>query len=214
MSPFLVRDCSLALIATGIEAASLIELRDTIGHVPESSLYYHFWRSRLRSSFIHPEYPNDFAHWAHFALHDNILSERFGILDPTAFSDLEELRKVMIDIIEERLDEVEFILWSKKEEKYHFLRSLLIIYDTKMIVDKPEDLKKVVPNLLPTSIFFHFIDARRRTPTKTDDFSFWLSGFKEEHAELIQKIQHIDPYFCSLSEAKLKLIETFNEYFI
>lgn len=40
---FFVKNCSLAAIATGDRASSLVELRDRIATIDEECLYYHFW---------------------------------------------------------------------------------------------------------------------------------------------------------------------------
>jgi|SRR5579872_5637018 len=209
---FCLKDCNLSLIATGIVAESLNEMRDQLYNIPDSSIYYHFWGGRLRISFVHPEYHNDFSAWAHFGLHDDILTERLAIIDPTEYAGIEPLRQKVIDVIEERMDEIETVTWSRKEHVFHFLRSILIVYDMELKTNIPSDLKVLIPKMTPTSIFYHFIDARRRTPEKLDDFSQWLSGFGTQFAELIEKIKGIDPYFLSLSEIRQKLTELFGIY--
>ncbi len=211
-NPFDVKDCNLSLRTTGAIAESLIEFKDLLCQIPASSLHYHFWGRRLRLSFVHPEYHNDFAEWAHFGLRDEILAERLTIIDPTEYSDIEELRKQVIDIVEERLEEVEYILWRRKEYKFHFLQSIIIVYNLGITTQTPSDLKSIVPKLSNTSIFYHFIDARRRTPNGIDDFSSWLLSFGDEFVELVKKIKLIDPYFLLLSEIKQKLVSLFNEH--
>ena len=61
----------------------------------------------MRPQFVHPEYPNDFAAWAHYGLHDDSLAEKLAILDPTEFSDLEDLRQIVLDVIEESFEDKE-----------------------------------------------------------------------------------------------------------
>ena len=208
-NPFQVKDCNLSLIATGMVAESLIELRDLLKKVPSSSLYHHFWGRQLHTSFVHPEYHNDFAKWADVVLHDHVLKERLAMVDPTDYPDLEELRLRVIDIIEERLDEVQFFLWTSHDKEFHFLRSIIIIFDMGISVNRPSDFKKIIPRLPPTSIFYHFIDARRRTEKGSDDFTVWLSSFGDQYTEIIKKIQCIDPYFLSLTDIRQKLTELF-----
>lgn len=210
---FILKDCTLAVKATGEFVASIKELHDALKHVSTNSIYYHFWGERLRPSFVHPEYHNDFAKWAHFSLHDNILSERLGIIDPTEYNSIEELRSVLLDIIEERLDEVEYLVWSKKENKFFFLESNVIVFNGNVSVKHPSELKKIIPTLSPSAIFYHFIDARIRTPDSSDDFSTWLLSFGEEFSELISNIKHVDPYFRTLTEIRQKLTEIFNAAF-
>jgi hypothetical protein len=212
-TPFYLKDCALSVISTGESASSLMQLREKLFTIPLNSIYYHFWGVRLRSSFHHPEYHNDFARWANSHLRDSILCERLSIIDATAYKDLEELRHVLIDIMEDRLDELEFILWKKGSKSFYFLRSSIVIFDSGLVAHHPPELKNIIPALPLSSIFYHFIDARNRTKERIDDFSSWLMGFSEEASPLVQKIQHIDPYFLSLSEIKQKLMDVVNEHF-
>jgi len=205
--PFQPKDCNLSLISMGKTAENLVEMRDQFQKIPTSSIYYHFWGGRLRLSFVHPEYHNDFAHWAHFALHDEILTERLAIVDPTEYPEVEELRKKVLEIIEARIGEVDSTIWCHTEWKFHFLRSIIIVSNMGAPVNNPPELKGVLPRLTHTSVFYHFIDARRRTPNRIDDFSTWLSTFGSDYEDLSKKIQLIDPYFLSLSEIREKLVE-------
>ncbi len=212
-NPFLVRDCALAVVSTGISAASIVEFKEAIAKVPAGSLYYHFWGRHFRTSFVDPGLHNDFSRWTYLQLHDRILSERLSIIDPTEYVDMEELRRVIIEIFDQRLDEIEFATWSTRENRFHFLRSVIVVFGTATSIQHPHDLKNVLPTLSTTSIFFHFIDARKRTQNNIDDFSCWLSQYGSQYTDLLQKIQHIDPYFLSLAEQKQKLSDLMNEYF-
>lgn len=208
VEPFFVKSCALAVISTGEFVMTLAHLKEVMKRIPLRSIYYHFWGSRLRASFTHPDYYNDFAYWAHSSLHDSILSERLGILDPTEFTDLEDLRKALIEVIDERLDEIEYSSWSKDEIQFQFLEASTIVFDTSIKVTHPKELKSVIPSLSFNSIFYHFIDARRRTPERIDDFCFWLKNFGNEYSELIKKIKSIDPFFSDLSTIRQRLEQT------
>lgn len=211
--PFFIKDCALAVIATGEIAESMVQFKEVLRRIPLNSIYYHFWGSRLRSTVSPPQFVNDLAHWAHIHLHDDVLSEKLGILDPVEYAGLEDLRKAILEIFEEHLDEIEYMLWSKKESRFYFLRSNIVIFDTAIQADHPSDLKKIIPALTPSSIFYHFIDARTRTENAKDDFSCWLATFKDDYPALIEKIQRIDPYFLSLTEIRQKLSEVINAHF-
>jgi len=211
--PFLVKDCALAVVSTGMAVASIIEFKDILTQIPASSLYFHFWGRHFRTTFFHPEFHNDFARWTYLHLHDRILSERLGIVDPTEYSDLEELRRAIFEIIEQRLDEIEIITWSTRENKFHFLSSIIVVFDTMLSIAHPSELKTLLPTLSATSIFYHFIDARRRTPSGKDDFSCWLTEENAGDDSLLKKIQHIDPYFLSLIEQRQKLTEIMDSHF-
>ncbi|MBN2091356.1 hypothetical protein JW964_17220 [candidate division KSB1 bacterium] len=210
---FEVKDCTIIAIATGIRAQNLRELRDRLETIDKSSIYYHFWGGRLRSKFDDPEYINDFASWARHSLHDGILAERLGSINPIEFDSLEELRLELIDNIEQRLDESEFVPWAKADQQFAFITSQIVVFHTKKQVQKPEDFVKVMPKLSAGSIYYHFIDARRRTPERIDDLSKWLAGSNSKYTELIKDIARIDPYFASLTETQIQLTLIFNKHF-
>ena len=210
VKPFAVMDCAMLSIATGISAQNLRELRDRLREVPESGIYYHFWGMRLRPRFEEPVYNNDFAQWAQEGLHDRRLAERLGVIDPPSFSGIGELREALIDVIEARLEEVEYIPWAKPEDAFRFIRSILVVFDTGVRVKRPEDLIAIIPSLSRSSLFYHFIDARRRRPEGLDDVRAWLAGFGDTYAELQAEIATIDPYFTSLRDLGRLLKDSFH----
>lgn len=211
--PFFFKNCALAAIATGEHAGSLVELRDKLLTTDIGCIYYHFWGSRLHPEFVHPEYQNDFAGWAHHCLHDSFLAERLSVIDPTEYDNLEALRQKLLDDVEERLDENEMVHWTKKEHQFHFIRSKIIVFETPYRVNNPHELAKMIQSISPNSIFYHFIDARSRTADRKDDFSTWLSSFGTEYKVLIENIQSIDPYFLSLTDLRSQLGNVIQDYF-
>lgn len=210
---FLVKNCSLAAIATGERASSLVELRDKLAKVEEGCLYHHFWGDRLHTHFVPSQHHNDFASWVYHRLHDHILAEKLSIIDPTEFENLEALRQEVIEVIEKRLDEYEVVIWTKREDQFHFIGSTIVVFDSPIAINSPEELPQIIPSLAPNNIFYHFIDARTRTVDKKDDFSTWLKIFGTEYEELIAQIQAIDPFFLSLTQLRDELASVTNNYF-
>lgn len=211
--PFFAKNCSLAAIATGERASSLLELRDKLTSVNEGCIYHHFWGGRMNPQFVHPQHHNDFAVWAYHKLHDNILAEKLSIIDPTEFNNLEELRQEVLETIDSRLDDYEIVLWTKKEDRFHFISSIIVIFESSIVIPDPNAWPEFIEKFPPSSIFYHFIDARARTPEKLDDFSIWLQSFGSTYDELIEKIQAIDPYFLSLTQVREELAKTIQSYF-
>ncbi len=203
--PFAVKDCVLIAIATGIRAQNLRELRDRLVTVRPGCIYYHFWGGLLLPRFEEPEFNNDFAAWARHGLHDYVLAERLAVIDPTDFPDIETLRQELIEVIEKRLYESEMVPWSKADQQFYFKRSKIVVFDTKKRIVEPKMLSNVLPALSVGSIFYHFIDARRRTPEGVDDFSAWLVAFGKKYANLCKEIGTIDLYFTTLSEIRQRL---------
>jgi len=125
---------------------------------------------------------------------------------------MEELRRELIEIIEERLDENELVPWASAHQQFHFIRSQIIVFDTRIRIGEPEELKGYIPQLTRGSIFYHFVDARRRTANRSDDFSEWLKGFGNGYDRLLEQIAALDPYFKSLTELRSQLSQIFAEY--
>ncbi len=211
--PFAIKDCALAAIAVGHRAQNLRELRDHLIRVHSSCIYYHFWGGLLRPGFDDPEYNNDFASWAYHGLHDTRLAEQLGVIDPTEFNDLEALRQELVDVVEERLDESEMVPWARADQQFHFIRSNIVVFDTHNRIETPPELTAAVRDMSVGSIFYHFIDARRRTKDSVDDFEAWLTGFGNEYEKLADRIANIDPYFITLAELRQQLVTLLRHYF-
>jgi hypothetical protein len=209
---FYFKDCALSTIATGQKAENLKELYDKLSIIHPSSIYYHFWGTRLSHQYETQEYLNDFAMWCYQHIHDQTLAERLSIIDPTEYENLEELRKELLLAIETRLDETENLSWMAKVHSFYFARSKIIIFDTPYLASELDEIVQVLPKISPSSIFYHFIDAHTRTPKGQDDFSAWLEGFSGKYDDLIQKLSGIDFYFSSLTEVQKTIVDIFFSY--
>jgi len=210
---FVVKDCSLLTIATGKKAQNLKEMRDHLLNIHMGSIYHHFWGGLLRPRFDEPEYSNDFAGWVHDALQDHILAERLSVLNPAAFADLESLREALLEVIEQRLDEIGTLPWAEPDMRFHFVRSQIIVFDTREKIERTEHLVEALPKLSVGSVFYHFIDARRRSPEMMDDFRSWLRSYGDGYEDLCSQLASVDPYFGSLVELRTQLTNLFASYF-
>jgi hypothetical protein len=179
----------------------------------EGIVYNHFWGVLLRPHFFDPEYLNDFASWAYHELHDRCLAERLSIINPGQFDSIEEVRRRVIDVIEERMDEDETAARREAEHPFFFTLSQIVVFDSGIRLDTPEELVAIIPNLSLGSVFYHFIDARRRIDSGLDDFSEWLGGFESVYGRLVGKIAGVDPFFTTLIELRRELADIFSTYF-
>ncbi|HJX18679.1 MAG TPA: DUF5752 family protein [Acidiferrobacterales bacterium] len=213
VSVFVIKDCALAAIATGLRAQNLRELRDHLTGIHLGCIYYHFWGGLLRPHFDDPEYNNDFASWARHALHDVPLAERLGVIDPADYPELEGLRQELIETIEERIEETEYQTWSRPDQQFYFVRAQTVSLDTGRRLTQPAELATIVPQLSLGSVFYHFIDARRREPQGVDDFRAWLAQFGDVHDGLRVRLAEVDPYFINLAELRAQLTRLFRDYF-
>ncbi|MGJ3247635.1 MAG: DUF5752 family protein [Elainellaceae cyanobacterium] len=209
---FAVKDCALIAIATGRKATSLKELRDTLKLITLDSIYFHFWGSLLEPQFEEREYNNNFSAWARHGLHDDALAERLAMVDPSGYSTLEDLRQELVDTVEERLEESEYLNWAIATEPFEFIRSQIVVFDTHKRIKHPKQLAELLPHLSASSIFYHFIDARRRLPEHSDDFRLWLKGFNGQYDKLCDELTQIDPYFSSLTELRQDLTQAFRHH--
>jgi hypothetical protein len=213
LSPFLVKDCALVQMAHGVKAYTLTEIKDKLLNVPDNSIYYHFWGGRLRTAFEHSEYHNDFSRWSHESIHDDILAERFEILNPNEYASMNDLSKDIIEIIEERIDEGSPKPWLKGDHPFYFCNSRIVIFSTPFTLKEPKDLLQVIPLLPKSSLFYHFIDASRRTPDKKNDFTVWLKEAGAEYIPLVEQIDAIDQYLISLQDLQKKLVNIITQFF-
>lgn len=210
---FALKDCALIAIATHRRANTLKEFRDHIGSLNLDSLYYHFWANLLLPHFDEREYINDFASWVRHSFSDNKLAEQLAVLDPSSFDDLEELRYHLLEYIDDRMDESEYLQWIRARKQFEFIRSQIVVFNTHTEVSEPYEMSALIPRMSASSIFYHFIDARRRTLDKVDDFRQWLAYFGDTYQPLIDRLTGIDPYFSTLVELRQQVAAAFQNHF-
>lgn len=211
--PFRIKDCTLIVRMAGLrEALNLRELEERINICPVECLFHHFCETVIRPTFDDPDYPNDFALWASHQLQDRVLAEQLANINPYKLGSLEELRKTVLDIIQERLSELDYIPWAPNGNGFHFMQAVTVVYDTGIVIDAVEDFYNQLPQMSLGSIYYHFVEARRRTEFGLDDFSMWLSDKDEDVEPLIKALSEIDFYFLSLSELRQTLIDTVSAF--
>ena len=135
------------------------------------------------------------------------------MIDPIDHADLESLRRELLEAIEDELDASESLTWASREQRFHFVRSQIVVFDTHRVVDEPEGLSSAVAAMSRSSVFYHFVDARRRTPSSADDFSTWLTDLQDrKYGDLCIRLSGIDPFFKTLAETREELVRVFKEY--
>lgn len=209
---FVIKDCALIAIATGKRAVMLKELRDLLEKAPSGVIEYHFWCGMLQARFDEPELNNEFAAWVWHGLHDKVLAERLAVIDPADYPDPEQLRREVIDLIEQRLDESERLHWQHAVQPFELTHSKMVVFDSGRRVRAPHRLATVLPRIPTSCVFYHFVDARRRLGGE-DDFRHWLEGFGDIHRPLCDSLAAIDPSFGSLVELRQRLADTFAAHF-
>ena len=153
---FALKDCALIAISTHRRAKTLKEFRDHISSLDSDSLYYHFWANLLLPHFEEREYINDFASWARHGLADTKLAEQLAVLDPTSFDDMEELRFHLLEYIDDRLEESEYLQWARASKQFEFTRSQIVVFDTHTQISDPRDMANLIPTDVGKQCFLSF----------------------------------------------------------
>jgi hypothetical protein len=199
-APFTVMDCAVLARTTGLDVQSLRELRDALLKVEPESIYYHFWGGLMRPTFDDPEYMNDFAVWVGREVRDRTLAERLAMIDLIDQPTIEDLREELLEVIEGRLDELDHPLWVGRDRQFSFLAAEITVIPTSITIEAPETLADVVDRFSPGSLFYHFVDARRRRDDGLDDLRAWLTGFDDDrYRPLSDQLAAVDPFQGSLA---------------
>jgi len=207
---FCVMDCGLLRSATARSCFNLRELAEALRTASDAVVEHHMMRCVLEDHFELHEFPNDLARWCWTALGDNVLGEQLGVVDPYRHASTAALRSTLINLIEERLWNLEHVPWCRPGLELHLIESRLIGYDTGERIHTPAALFEAIERMSPRSLFFHVHDARRRTTGRSDDFSAWLEQRGAE-AALVAKLLGIDFYFLKLSQLRQVLVEAFRD---
>ena len=206
MSVFHIKDCVLIVQATNLQAVNLRELREGVRQCEAASLYHHFCETLLRPTFDDPIYHNDFGMWAAYELHDPVLAERLGIIDPYEFRDMEELRLVVLDILDDRLSESPMVPWAKMDHRFHFIKAVTVVFDTGRVIENPDALPAAILKMSLGSIYFHVVEALRREPFKKNDFTAWLENEREAGVKYLAPFEKFTSAFPPLKELKRDLV--------
>lgn len=210
MKEFQVKDCALLVRMSGLPpAVNLRELRDRVAVADENVLYHHFFETPLRHTFDDPFYRNDFAVWASLRLRDQALAERLGIIDPYAFGSVEALRAATLEILDDRLGETVTVPWTGPGEEFFFAEAITVVFDTQERIRHPSELPEAILRMTGGSIYFHFLEARRREPLGMDDFTAWFAESAEDFAAYRAALNAIDFYFSSLAQIREALAKAF-----
>jgi len=72
-------------------------------------------------------------------------------------------------------------------------------------------LLAALPVMMRGTVYFHFVEARRRKPIGHDDFTVWLEELSET-PDLIEKLHAIDIHLLTLPEIHERLLEAFGSH--
>lgn len=212
IKPFKFMECAVLPLATGIRAQNLSELLSGLSQVPDSSIYFHFWGRMVRPHISESEFNNDFASWVNSSLRDFMLAEALGGINPVKFQNFDNIRAVILNILEKRLENEDFLSWKKSDRDFHFIACKKLMFETEKEAKGLDDFPDAVKNISRESFFYHFIDGRRRSPECKDDFTIWLEQCSDKTAELRKKLKNVDSYLFSLTELQRQVFSIFDNW--
>jgi len=214
MTPFEVKDCALLARMSGLPPAlNLRELRERIAVCGENVLFHHFCETTLRGTFDNPDYRNDFAVWSKLYLGDRVLAERLGILDPYDFPSLAELRAATLEVLDERLSEQAMIPWARPGDEFFFREATTVVFSAGIRISHPSGFAAAIRNMTVGSVYYHFLEARRRHPFGKDDFTAWLLENENggKNRPYIDALASIDFYFHTLADLQKELVKVLSD---
>ncbi len=202
VKPFIFNQCISIPKATGKWAKNLKELKKMIVAVSPDSIYHHTYQYFLKGRIL--EYTNDFAQWAGESLEERALSEHLSIIDPYEFNNIEDLRKKLLDVIDDYMERFTSPKDAFPGNEFFFNEGLTVISPAGMRVRNLAEFQIAMKSLEKGSIYYHFYEARVRHGV--DDFSAWmLEALGNE--KLASKIKSIDPFMHNAEEVRTHIIE-------
>lgn len=98
------------------------------------------------------------------------------------------------------------IPWARPGHEFYFMEATTLVFDSGERVHVLRDLPDAIGRMSNGSIYFHFVEARRRRPFGVDDFSRWIEGFGADGDAVGEALRRIDFYFYTLRELREELV--------
>lgn len=207
IEPFEFRQCTGILKSTGMKAKNLRELRDLIATVSDDSIFHHTCQYFLKGHIL--EYTNDFAQWAGESLEERALAEHLSNVDPYVFGEIDDLRKDLLRVIDGYLSAFPEPREAISGDEFYFNEAVTLIFPAGVRARNLAEFLMALKYIDPSSIYYHFYEARIRLGGGTDDFSRWVEDALGKSA-LAERISAIDLFIYSIEgirERITKVIE-------
>ena len=210
MQPFHFHTRITQVELLGKTAKNVKELYEGIKEVPSSSIYHHTHHYLEQHRYFSPEHPNDFSYWITNSLGLKKLGEKIASVDIFQFSDIEDLRKKFLEILEDYLKSSPTLRNCLPQEEFRFLSSRIFILPTPYKATNLVEFLNCLEKVTIHSLYFHIFEARLRLKKHDNDFSCWLRdlGYKE----LADKLSKLDPYTYTLEGLRKKIINLVKAY--
>jgi hypothetical protein len=202
--PFRFNGCVELRQTLDVHALDERELMHRIAEVPSASIFFHTFGYFLRHRAFTTAYGNDFARWAALEMGDHALAERLAVVDPFAFSTLEELREHLVTIVQDHLrgraaeGRVEF------DRGFHFQQSHIVAVPVGLAAETLVEFRAGLATVDESAIYLHTVETRARE-RRAEAFAEWLRDALELPA-LAERFERIDPYLTTLERIRGRLL--------
>lgn len=204
LGPFEFRECISLVKSTGKKAKTLREMRELIAVIGEESIYYHTYQYYLKRQVI--EYNNDFAHWAGQSLEERALSEYLSNVDHFSFKDMDELRKALLKVIDDYLEQFPEPREVMPGNEFYFNEAIILVFPAGLRASNLAEFFIAIKYIDAPCVYYHFYEARIRLRRGIDDFSKWVED-ELGRKDLAVKIRSIDPLMHTLDEVREDVAE-------
>lgn len=201
---FEFKQCLTLLKATGMKAQNLSELRKVIAAVSDDSLYHHIYQYFLKDQIL--QYTNDFAHWAGESLEESALAEHLSNIDPYAFATVADLRGDILRVIDEYLVAFPEPREALPGDAFYFNETVTVTFPAGVRAQNLAEFLIGIKYVDPSSIYYHFYEARTRLGGASDDFSVWIEEVLGK-AVLASAIRTIDPFMHTIEKIREHIVE-------
>lgn len=188
-------------LLTGVEEAAL------------ECIYFHTHSYFLRGEHGSTLFSSDFAVWAASSLHDRVLGERLGLLDPFEFKDLESLRSAIVTTIDDHLKTLWNIPRVTQGEAFEFLRSHIIEVDMGIGANSLSEFRAVLSSIDRSALFFHICEAKVRKGRSSGDFVEWIASDTGLGLQVLaDQVSAIQPLGLTLEEIRSRIVEVLDAW--
>ncbi|MFH1714986.1 MAG: DUF5752 family protein [Elusimicrobiota bacterium] len=207
MKNFVFKSCYQITELLGRRADNELKLMELMEEVPLDSIYYHMHTFYFKHSDynIGGPYPNDFANWTSIQLRDRVLGEKLASVTPLQKMRMEDVRNILVEILDEHLSELGSIPTLTHGQPFYFMKSCIVDVPTGISVKTLKDFRNTIKAIDASVIYFHIFDARLRSGKGVSDFASWI-GNNLQLTDLAQKIENIDCYMYNLEGLRAKLL--------
>jgi hypothetical protein len=170
---------------------------------PQASIFYHTFQSLEAHHYT--SFSSDFAQWSLAACNEAALAEQLAVVDLRDIVTLEELRVILIGIVDDHLKQHSQAIDRRAFEAFYFSEAKEVTVPIGSPAWTLGELAEGIRLLGHQSLHYHFINSRLRLHLKTNDFSHWIEN-SLHNPKLAARLNRIDFYNDTLDELRQDIV--------